>query len=144
MRSLCLLATGLLVLSACGKSGGFANVPPDPGLYHLDDGATFLDLGKEGTFTVHRRSSESIGATECGSWKRDTLTPTGHVVMHEGMYWPSPVRFPSTVFQRITLHGEENGDLVVVGESEWAGTFTQRWARGSKSFLPRCTPRSAT
>lgn len=143
MRSLCslALAAGLVValVPGCGKSGGFASAAPSPGLYRLDDGATFLELRKEGTFTVHRRSPASIGATECGAWRRDNLAPTGHVVMHDGFYWPTPSRFPSTVFHKITLRGEESGDLVVVGESEWAGSFTQRWQQGAKVVLPPCT-----
>jgi len=146
MRKLCsrlapLFLLGLVALPGCGKSGGLASVAPDPGLYRLDDRATFLELRSGGTFVVHRRSAASIGMTECGTWHRDNLSPKGELDLRDPFYWPSPERFPGTVFQKISFHGEENGDLVVVGTSEWAGTFSQRWmpaGRSSPASLPPC------
>lgn len=128
--------------SACGKSGGVANVPPSPGFYRATDGNSFLLLRDDGSYLVHRRSEESIGSTACGAWRQDTISPSGYVVVKEGAYWPSPPRFPSAVFERITLHGAGNGDLVVVGESPWAGSFSQEWSRTSAIALPPCSERS--
>lgn len=127
---------------ACGKSGGVANVPPSPGFYRASDGDSFLLLRDDGSYLVHRRSEGSIGSTACGAWKQDTISPSGYVVVQEGAYWPSPPRFPSAVFQRITLHGAGNGDLVVVGESPWAGSFSQEWSRAPAVVLPPCAARS--
>jgi hypothetical protein len=125
-------AVALVLLGACGKNGGLANVPPSPGLYHLEDSPTTLDLRSGGTFTVRREVANSIGDLDSGAWSQDTLTPSGHITLRDGLYWPTPSRFPSTVFTKITLHGEEHGDLVVFGESPWAGTFTQHWIRSGR------------
>lgn len=121
-----------LLLAACGKHGGLPNVAPDPGFYHLDgpEGVTALELRADGRFTLHRDSCETAGVLDCGAWRRAALTPTAEIVRREGLYWPTAPRFPSTVFRKLTLHGEESGDLVVIGESEWAGSFSQRWKRG--------------
>jgi hypothetical protein len=42
------------------------------------------------------------------------------------------------VVARISL-ASSGRDLLVVGESEWAGSFTERWARGRA--CPVCTTR---
>ncbi len=125
-----LLAIGLgtaLVVAACGKTGAVA---PAAGVYHLTESGepTNLELRPDGTFTVRRESCESIGDLECGIWMTER-TGTSHVVPRDGQYWPTPETFPSAVIRRLSLrpHGQE---LVIVGDSEWAGSFTQRWVPG--------------
>ena len=125
-RVIVVVATAALVLGACGKTGGST---PLAGVYHLQRGgeATSLELRSDGTFTLRRDSCESSGVLTCGDW---TPAPTGaHVRAVPGMYWPTPDTFPSAVVKRISL-SSLGGDLVVVGESEWAGTFTERWVPG--------------
>jgi hypothetical protein len=127
-----LIAIGVasaLAVVACGKTGAKA---PVAGVYHLagagERGTTNLELRSDGTFTVRRESCESIGDLECGAWKTE---PTGgtHVVTREGLYWPTPDEYPSAIVRTVTLR-PRGDELIVVGESDWAGTFTQRWAPG--------------
>jgi hypothetical protein len=159
-----LIAIGVasaLAVAACGKSGARA---PVAGVYHLEDapgslGVTNLELRSDGTFTVRRESCDSsIGDLDCGAWRTE---PTGgtHVVKTEGLYWPTPDEFPSAIVRTVTLR-PRGDELIVVGESEWAGKFTQRWAPGRtcgdcgrmthrgnelerpcNDPLPACTPR---
>jgi hypothetical protein len=140
-----------LLVAACGKEAALGSVAPAAGVYHLEgrEGVTALELRHDGTFTIHHDSCVSAGVLECGSWNARSVVP------QDGLYWPTPPAFPSTVFRRITLHGDEGGDLVVVGESPWAGSFAQRWKRGRvcqtcdgqiasvacDAPLPACTPR---
>ena len=124
-----------LVLAACGKTGGST---PLAGIYHLQGGAeaTSLELRGDGTFTLRRDSCESSGVLTCGDW---AAAPTGaRVVAVPGMYWPTPDTFPSAVVRRISL-SSLGGDLIVVGESDWAGTFSERWAPGRACAV--CTER---
>lgn len=118
---------GGVVLAACGKTGGTPHVA---GVYHLLEGgeATSLELREDGTFTLLRESCASVGELECGEWKPDAAG-NAHLTTRDGLYWPTPDAFPSTVFRALTIH-EHDGDLLVVGESPWAGTFKQRWSRG--------------
>jgi len=132
---LSLAGVAALVLAACGKTGGST---PLAGVYHLQGSteATSLELRGDGTFTLRRDSCESSGVLTCGDW---TPAPTGaRVLAVPGMYWPTPDTFPSAVVRRISL-SSLGGDLVVVGESAWAGTFTERWAPGRT--CARCTER---
>jgi hypothetical protein len=146
-----------LLVSACGKTELLSQVVPAPGVYHLDGqrDVAALELRADGTFTIHRDSCVSAGVLDCGSWNPQ-LGAGAAVVPHEGLYWPTPREFPSTVFRRITLHGEASGDLVAVAQSPWAGSFSQRWRRGRECQrcpsasvtagacdgpLPACTPR---
>ena len=125
-RLIVVVATAALLLGACGKTGGSA---PLAGLYHLEAGgeATSLELRGDGTFTLRRDSCESSGVLTCGEW---SPAPAGaRVRAVPGMYWPTPDTFPSAVVKRISL-SSLGGDLIVVGESEWAGTFTERWVPG--------------
>jgi hypothetical protein len=125
-RVLSVVVTTALVVAACGKTGG---TTPLAGVYHLQgsNDATSLELRSDGTFTLRRDSCESAGVLTCGDW---TAAPTGaHVDAVPGMYWPTPDTFPSAVVRRISL-SSLGGDLVVVGESDWAGTFTERWVPG--------------
>ncbi len=120
------VATSALVLAACGKTGGST---PLAGVYHLQGSsdATSLELRDDGTFTLRRDSCESSGVLTCGDW---APAPTGaHVRAVPGMYWPTPDTFPSAVVRRLSLSSVA-GNLVVVGESDWAGTFTERWVPG--------------
>ncbi|CAN5704762.1 hypothetical protein BH11MYX4_BH11MYX4_65760 [soil metagenome] len=116
-----------LVVAACGKT---ASVAPVAGVYHLtgSEEPTNLELRPDGTFTLRRDSCESAGGLECGAWKTE-VTGASQVVAREGLYWPTPDAFPSAVVRTLALrrHGHE---LEVVGESEWAGSFKQRWAPG--------------
>ncbi len=127
------LVTAVLV-AACGKSGGVANLPPNAGLYHLETDeapwATSLDLRADGTFTVRREACDGIGDLECGGWSQDAISPSGHVAVRDDMYWPTPTSFRSNVMKKLTLRSDERGDLVVVGESDWAGSFVQHWKHG--------------
>jgi hypothetical protein len=134
-RLLSLATTAAVVLAACGKTGGGT---PLAGVYHLQGSneATSLELRGDGTFTLRRDSCESSGVLSCGDW---TAAPTGaRVLAVPGMYWPTPDAFPSAVVRRISL-ASLGGDLVVVGESDWAGTFTERWAPGRACAV--CTER---
>ena len=121
------LATSVVV-AACGKTG---TVAPLAGVYHLTGSAqpTNLELRTDGTFTLRRESCASAGGLECGAWRRSELTGSSQVVARDGLYWPTPDEFPSAVVRTLSLrpHG---GELEVVGESEWAGSFTQRWSPG--------------
>jgi hypothetical protein len=133
-----LAAVAALVLGACGKSGG---TTPLAGVYHLKGGsdATSLELRADGTFTLRRDSCESSGVLTCGDW---TPGPTGAQVRAvPGLYWPTPDSFPSAVVRRISL-SSLGGDLIVVGESDWAGTFTERWAPGRSCAV--CTERHSS
>ena len=132
MRLVVIAFTCGLVLAACGKTGGSSNVA---GIYHLATAgeATSLALHDDGTYTLRRDSCESIGELECGTWKADAAG-AAHVLRRDGMYWPTPEHFPSTVFKSLQLQ-EREGELVVVGESPWAGSFTQHWARGRSCEL---------
>lgn len=150
-RLLAIAVGTALVVAACGKTGVVA---PTAGVYHLTDSGepTNLELRPDGTFTIRRESCASIGDLECGVWRTEA-TGTSHVVARDGQYWPTPDSFPSSVIQRLSLrpHGQE---LVIVGDSEWAGTFTQRWIPGRtcaqcgepvserpcSSPLPACSP----
>lgn len=127
-RVVCLAACAVLVLAACGKTGG---TTPLAGVYHLPGAAdaTSLELRADGTFTLRRDSCVSSGVLSCGDW---TSAPTGgSVVTAPGMYWPTPDTFPSAVVRRISLASTNAGpELVVVGESDWAGSFTERWVPG--------------
>ena len=138
-RSLAVFATAALLLAACGKTGGS---PVVAGVYHLakSDESTSLELRQDGTFTLRRESCASIGDLECGKWSADAAG-SAHLVTREGLYWPTPDTFPSTVLKTLTFH-ERDGELVAIGESPWAGTFTQRWSRGRT--CERCGERGAT
>ncbi len=145
------LATSVVV-AACGKTG---TLTPLAGVYHLPGSAqpTNLELRTDGTFTLRRDSCESAGGLECGAWRRSEITGSSQVVARDGLYWPTPDDFPSAVVRTLSLrpHG---GDLEIVGESEWAGSFTQRWTPGRTcgecgehraerpcaAPLPACTP----
>ena len=145
------LATSVVV-AACGKTG---TLGPLAGVYHLTGSAqpTNLELRTDGTFTLRRDSCESTGGLECGVWRRSEITGSSQVVARDGLYWPTPDDFPSAVVRALSLrpHG---GDLEIVGESEWAGSFTQRWTPGRTCGacgehpaehpctdpLPACTP----
>ena len=118
---------GAVLVASCGKTGGTPHVA---GRYHLPDvaNATSLELRDDGTFTLLRESCASVGTLECGEWKPDAAG-NAHLVTRDGLYWPTPRAFPSTVFRTLTLH-ERDGELLVVGESPWAGSFKQRWSRG--------------
>lgn len=150
-RLLTLALVTALVLAACGKT---ATPAPVAGVYHLlDTGSpTNLELRADGTFTLRRDSCESAGGLECGAW-RSEVTGSSRVIAREGLYWPTPDEFPSAVVRTLSLrrHGEE---LEVVGGSEWAGEFRQRWVAGRtcgecgksrgerpcREPLPACTP----
>lgn len=125
MISIALVSAALVV--ACGKTGGPGL--PRTGLYHLRGAseATSLELRDDGTFTLRRESCASIGDLECGRWAPSDASAA--IVTRDGLYWPTPDEFPSAVVRSVTLraHGDE---LVVVGESAWAGAFTQRWQPG--------------
>jgi hypothetical protein len=128
-------AVAALVLAACGKTGG---TTPLAGVYHLQGSpdATSLELRGDGTFTLRRDSCESSGVLSCGDW---SPAPTGaRVVAVPGMYWPTPETFASAVVRRISLTSV-GGDLLVVGESDWAGSFTERWVPGRTCAV--CTER---
>jgi len=134
-RLLSVVTTAGVVLAACGKTGG---TTPLAGVYHLQGSsdATSLELRGDGTFTLRRDSCESSGVLTCGDW---APAPTGaRVLAVPGMYWPTPDTFPSAVVKRISL-SSLGGDLVVVGESDWAGTFTERWVPGRA--CAKCTER---
>jgi hypothetical protein len=118
------LASAILVV-ACGKVGGDARVA---GVYRLPKahGTTSLELREDGTFTLHRMSCESSDQITRGDWKTEGAA---RIVRRDVPYWPTPDTFPSTVVRTLTLR-PRGEDLIVVGESEWAGTFTQKWLRG--------------
>jgi hypothetical protein len=127
---LALALAGAVVVAACGKTG------PSPGdaalvagVYHLQGAAlaTNLELRDDGTFTLRADSCDSSGVLACGDWTAAGGHP--HVVARDGLYWPTPGAFPSSVVRRVTI-GVRDRELVVIGTSEWAGTFTQRWSRG--------------
>jgi hypothetical protein len=134
-RAAVLAMVGATILGACGKTGGGS---PVAGAYHLPGsaGATGLELHDDGTFALRRESCVSSAVVSCGDW---TSAPTGaQVVTHAGLYWPTPDAFPSAVMTRISL-ASSGRDLLVVGESEWAGSFTEHWTRGRA--CPVCTER---
>jgi hypothetical protein len=128
--ALALVLVGAVVVAACGKTGpspgGAAQVA---GVYHLLGAAqaTNLELRDDGTFTLRADSCDSSGVLACGDWTAAGGRP--HVVPRDGLYWPTPNAFPSSVVRRVTM-GVRDRELVVVGTSEWAGTFTQRWSPG--------------
>jgi hypothetical protein len=121
------LATSLVV-AACGKT---ATIAPVAGVYHLtgSEQPTNLELRTDGTFTLRRESCESAGGLECGAWRRSEGLGDPQVVARDGLYWPTPESFPSAVVRTLSLR-RRGGELEVVGESDWAGTFTQHWAPG--------------
>ncbi|MBX3188503.1 MAG: hypothetical protein KF819_15920 [Labilithrix sp.] len=117
------LASALLVV-ACGKVGGDA---PLAGVYMLErsPAPTRLELRGDGTFTLHRTIVHSSDLFAHGEWRTDGAT---RLVRRDVRYWPTPDTFPSSVVATLTLR-PRGEDLVVTGESEWAGTFDQRWRR---------------
>lgn len=134
-RVLVTAAVGALLLAACGKT---STTSPVSGVYHLPGSAdaTSLEVRDDGTFALRRESCLSSGVVSCGDW---TAAAGGaRVVPRDGLYWPTPDAFPSAVVRKLTL--EPRGrDLVVVGESEWAGSFTEHWSAGRA--CPVCTER---
>jgi len=119
-------AVGALLLAACGKTSTTSRVS---GVYHLPGSAdaTSLEVRDDGTFALRRESCVSSGVVSCGDW----IAAAGgaKVVPRDGLYWPTPDAFPSAVVHVLTL--EPRGrDLVVIGESEWAGSFTEHWSAG--------------
>jgi hypothetical protein len=128
--TLALVLVGAVVVAACGKTGPSpGEVAAVAGVYHLHGAAqaTNLELRDDGTFTLRADSCDSSGVLACGEWTAAGGHP--HVVPQDGLYWPTPPAFPSSVVRRVTM-GVRDRELVVVGTSEWAGTFTQRWLRG--------------
>ena len=125
-RVLVAAAASALLVAACGKTSTTSRVS---GVYHLPGSAdaTSLEVRDDGTFALRRESCVSSGVVSCGDW----IAAAGgaKVVPREGLYWPTPDAFPSAVVHALTL--EPRGrDLVVIGESEWAGSFTERWSAG--------------
>jgi hypothetical protein len=138
LRSASFVFAGVLVLVGCGKQGGSSQVSGVYRLIDTDRAATLL-LESDGTYVVHREAPPSIASLDCGRWKTEAAG-SAHVVHREGAYWPTPDRYPSARVEKIAL-AEHDDTLVVTGESEWAGTFTQRWerVRGVKIMaLPEC------
>src|SRR5699024_3301521 len=129
--SFCALVVAVLV-AACGKQAALGDRAPAPGVYHLEarDSATALALRADGTFTVHRDAWTSAAVLAAGAGTAPSVAAVGAAAARAGLDWPTPPASPSTVFRTITLHGDERGDLVVVGESRWAGSFAQRWKPG--------------
>jgi hypothetical protein len=128
-------ALGGLLLAACGKTSTTSRVS---GVYHLPGSpdATSLEIRDDGTFALRRESCVSSGVVSCGNWV--AAAGGAKVIPHDGLYWPTPDAFPSAVVDALTL--EPRGrDLLVVGESEWAGSFTERWAQGRA--CPVCSER---
>jgi hypothetical protein len=125
-RVLSLATVFAVVLAACGKTSATSRVA---GVYHLAGAAdaTSLEVRDDGTFALRRESCVSSGVVSCGEW---TAAAGGaKVVKSESLYWPTPDDFPSAVVHALTL--EPRGrDMLVVGESEWAGSFTERWSPG--------------
>ncbi len=132
-RLLSIAAVFALLLAACGKTSTTSRVS---GFYHLSGSAdaTSLEMRDDGTFALRRESCVSSDVVSCGAW---TAGAGGaRVVPRDGLYWPTPDAFPSAVVRALTL--EPRGrDLLVIGESEWAGTFTERWSSGRA--CPVCT-----
>jgi len=125
-RVLSIAATGAVLLGACGKTSATSRVA---GVYHLPGSAdaTSLEVRDDGTFALRRDSCVSSGVVSCGEWKQ--AAGGAKVVKSETLYWPTPDAFPSAVVHGLTL--EPRGrDLLVVGENEWAGSFTERWSPG--------------
>jgi hypothetical protein len=125
-RVLAAAAVGALLLAACGKTSTTSRVS---GVYHLPGSAdaTSLEVRDDGTFALRRDSCVSSGVVSCGDWT--AAAGGGKVVPSGPLYWPTPDTFPSAVVRKLTL--EPRGrDLVVVGESEWAGSFTEHWSAG--------------
>ena len=123
---LSLAATGAVLLAACGKTSTASRVA---GIYHLAGSAdaTSLEVRDDGTFALRRESCVSSGVVSCGEWTQ--AAGGARVVKSETLYWPTPEAFPSAVVRALTL--EPRGrDLLVVGESEWAGSFSERWSPG--------------
>ena len=117
---------GGLLAAACGKTSTTSRVS---GVYHLPGAAdaTSLEVRDDGTFALRRESCVSSGINSCGDWR--AAAGGGRVVTKDGLYWPTPDSFPSAVVSKVTL--EPRGrDLLVIGESEWAGGFTERWSLG--------------
>jgi hypothetical protein len=127
---------GAALLAACGKTGG---VSPVAGVYHLPGSAeaTSLELRSDGTFSVRRESCVSAAVVSCGDW-RAGAAGGARVVKPEALYWPTPDEFPSAVVRHLSLEAEGR-ELLVIGENEWAGTFTERWVPGRACAV--CTER---
>ena len=128
-------AVTALLLAACGKTSTTSRVS---GVYHLPGSAdaTSLEVRDDGTFALRRESCVSSGINSCGDWT--AAAGGGRVVTRDGLYWPTPDAFPSAVVRKVTL--EPRGkDLLVIGESEWAGSFTERWSAGR--VCPVCSDR---
>jgi hypothetical protein len=125
-RVLVTAALGGLLLAACGKTSTTSRVS---GVYHLPGSpdATSLEIRDDGTFALRRDSCVSSGVVSCGDWV--AAAGGAKVVESDGLYWPTPDTFPSAVVHVLTLEPRGH-DLLVVGESEWAGSFTERWAAG--------------
>jgi hypothetical protein len=121
------LATVLaVVLAACGKTSATSRVA---GVYHLAGSAdaTSLEVRDDGTFALRRDSCVSSGVVSCGEW---APAAGGAKVVNSGsLYWPTPDAFPSAVIHALTLEPRGH-DLLVVGENDWAGSFSERWSPG--------------
>ncbi len=115
----------LLVAVGCGKKGGSGAIA---GTYHLAgaEEATSLEVRPDGTFTLRRESCASIGDLACGGWRPRTAFSA---VIAPRDYWPTPANFPSARVDALELVAHD-GELVVMGENAWFGTFTQRWVPG--------------
>jgi len=129
LRRIVLLVAALVFVSVlaagCGKRGGSGAVA---GTYHLvgAEEATSLEIRADGTFTLRRDSCASIGDLACGDWRPQTAWTA---VIAPRDYWPTPATFPSARVDRLEIEARD-GELVVVGENAWFGTFTQRWVPG--------------
>ena len=135
--------------TGCGKQGGLPGSPPKPGVYHLTSSRepTSIVLHDDGTFTLLRETCESMGDLECGHWyaggekgggagasPADGAGASGpaHVKARDDMYWPTPESFPSAVLTNVTLRADRDGGMMAIGESAWAGRFTQQWSPGRR------------
>jgi hypothetical protein len=133
-----LAAVVAIAVASCGKAGGAPHTAALAGVYHLREAgqATSLELRTDGTFTVRRESCTSIGVLACGEWVAE---PTrARMLARSDPYWPTPDDFPSSVVESVTLR-DHDGDLVVTGESPWAGRFTQRWSPGRRCAVCRAS-----
>jgi hypothetical protein len=134
-RAVSAAAVAALLLAACGKTSTTSRVS---GVYHLAGAAdaTSLEVRDDGTFALRRESCVSSGINSCGDWR--AAAGGGRVVTRDGLYWPTPDAFPSAVVSKVTLEPRGH-DLLVIGESAWAGSFTERWSLGR--VCPVCTDR---